>query len=188
MTKMPKLLGMPKIPKMAPSPHHSGVLRMSRPNVGDTSAGVRVDTRRGLEQAPPGPTAPVSSSASFSIHFCNIWGLALNFPSVEQHLATSLPNLLLLSETQLSSETSSNLFDISDYGIISRFCFKGVICAYYNNTPIKRLTNYESPNVDVLWLRIFKLSTSSYAFVTYPQTQLMFPPSLIILLLSMSSC
>ena len=150
-------------PVMAPSPRHSGVLRMSGPQVGDTSisdeassVGVRADTHRGIEQDPPRHSAPVGSSASFSIHYCNIRGLASNFSSVEQHLATSLPNLLLLSETQLSSDASSDLYNISNYGIIPRFRFKGGVCAYYNiNTPITRLMNFESPNFDALWLRIF---------------------------------
>ncbi|MEL6989932.1 MAG: hypothetical protein AAGK97_19155, partial [Bacteroidota bacterium] len=52
-------------------------------------------------------------SASFVIDFTNIRGLCSNFPSVEHHLTTSCPNLFLLSESQVSSNASPDLFSIS---------------------------------------------------------------------------
>ena len=95
------------------------------------------------------------SPASFSIHFTNIRGLSSNFASVEHHIATSLPNLLLLSETQVSSDASTNPFQISHYNLISRFRSKGGVRAYYNiNTPVARLMTLESSNFDAIWLKI----------------------------------
>ena len=123
-------------------------------------------------------------------HNKNIYMLYLHFSSVESHLATSSPNLFLLSETQLSSQSSSDPFQISHYNFYSRFRSKGGICAYGNiNTPIARLMDLESPHFDVLWLEIYLPTTTIFLCFCYcslmPPT---FPPSLSILLLAMSLC
>ena len=52
----------------------------------------------------------VTTPDSFSIDFCNIRSLRPNFSSVEQHLSPSSPDTLILSETQLSANISSDLF------------------------------------------------------------------------------
>jgi len=55
----------------------------------------------------------------------------------------------------LSSNASTDPFLISHYNLISRFRSKGGVCAYCNiNTSIARLKDLESPNFDVLWLKI----------------------------------
>ncbi|MEL7524085.1 MAG: endonuclease/exonuclease/phosphatase family protein [Cyanobacteria bacterium J06553_1] len=91
----------------------------------------------------------------FSIDFCNIRGLSSNLPSVEHHLAISSPDLLLLSETQLSKAASPDLYLISNYNLHHNFRFKGGVCAYCNtNTPIARLVDLESSNFDAIWLKI----------------------------------
>ncbi|MPC41041.1 hypothetical protein E2C01_034621 [Portunus trituberculatus] len=46
----------------------------------------------------------------FFINFCNIRGLRSNFPSVENHLSSSKPHLLFLTETQLSEAIPSSPF------------------------------------------------------------------------------
>ena len=95
------------------------------------------------------------SPASFSIHYTNIHGLSSNFASVEHHIAASLPNILLLSETQVSGDASTAPFQIFHYNLISRFRLKGGVCAYFNtNTPVARMMTLESPNFDAIWLRI----------------------------------
>ena len=116
---------------------------------------MRVDTPGGSNGSTLDPT-PIDRSAPFTIHFSNIRGLNSNLSSVEQHLASFLPNLLLLSETQLSSHASTDPFLISHYNLYSRFRFKGGVCAYCNiNTPVARLMDLESPDFDVLWLKIY---------------------------------
>ena len=167
--------------QMAPSPRHTGVQRISGlpSSISAASSGVRVDTPRGGNTGSAQARASPGGSASFTIHFSNIRGLRSNFSSVEQHLATSLPNLLLLTETQLSSEASSDLYKISLYGIISRFRSKGGICAYYDN-------NTDSWTLNLLTLMFFGfvssflLNTFSYAFVTFPLTSHTSPHSLLI--------
>ena len=58
---------------------------------------------------------------SISFDFCNIRGLRSNLSTVEHHLASSSPDLLFLSETQLSANVSSDLFKISNYNLFPRF-------------------------------------------------------------------
>src|SRR5678816_4061400 len=95
------------------------------------------------------------------INFTNIRGLKSNFASVEYHLTNSIPNLLLLSETQMAKNSSSNSFNVSNYNLFHNFRLKGGVCAYVNiNTPVTRLVNLESPNFDALWLKIFLPSTT----------------------------
>ena len=96
-----------------------------------------------------------STSDSFSIDFCNIRGLRSNFSSVEHHLLSSSPDILFLSETQLSADVSSDLFKVSNYSLFPRFRIKGGVCAYCaSNVPVSRLVDLESPSFDVIWIKI----------------------------------
>ena len=97
----------------------------------------------------------VSAPDCFSIDFSNIRGLRSNFSSVEHHLLSSSPDILLLSETQLSANVSSDLFKINNYNLFPRFRRKGGVCAYCaSNVPVTRLVDLESPSFDVIWLKI----------------------------------
>ena len=96
-----------------------------------------------------------SRKRAFSLHFSNIRGILSNFQSIELHLSTMQPNLLLLSETQISKDSYSSELNISNYNLFHNFRFKGGVCAYVNiNTPVTCLVNLSSPNFDVLWLKI----------------------------------
>ena len=96
-----------------------------------------------------------STSDFFTLDFCNIRGLRSNFSAVEHHLASSSPDLLFLSETQLSANVSSDLFKINNYNVYPRFKKKGGVCAYCaSNIPVTRLLDLESPSFDVIWLKI----------------------------------
>ena len=119
------------------------------------SGGVRGDTPPASIGSPHGLNISSAGIPAFTIHYTNIRGLSSNFTSVEHHIASSFPNILLLSETQVSSDASTDPFQISHYNLISRFRAKGGVCAYYNtNTPVARLMNLESPNFDAIWLKI----------------------------------
>ncbi|KAL7630724.1 UNVERIFIED_CONTAM: hypothetical protein RMT77_019066 [Armadillidium vulgare] len=90
-----------------------------------------------------------------SIDFAKVRGLRSNIESVKYHLSNSHPNLLLLSETQLDRDSFSNNLNVSNYNFFHNFRLNGGVCAYINiNTPVTRLVNLESPNFDVLWLKI----------------------------------
>ncbi|MEL7065004.1 MAG: endonuclease/exonuclease/phosphatase family protein, partial [Bacteroidota bacterium] len=142
---------------MAPSPRQSGVLRITGLHPHPDTAVVRGDTdcrSTGSPHDPPDLSGD-DGPGSFKINFTNIRGLAANHSSVEHHLATSSPNLLLLSETQVAWDASDSTFQIPQYNLISRFRYKGGVCAYYNiNTPVARLMDLESPNFDAIWLKI----------------------------------
>jgi len=115
-----------------------------------------------LTQGPPdrqqatGVNVPsVCAPDSFSIDFCNIRGLRSNFSSVEHLLLSSSPDILLLSETQLYANTSSDLFKINNYNLFPRFRKKRGVCAYCaSNIPVTRLVDLESPSYDVIWLKV----------------------------------
>ena len=155
-----------RLPRMAPSPRHSGVRRISG-RIPDSTVQVRVGTH-GSSNGPTHDPTPRDRLSSFSIHYTNIRGLNSNFSSVESHLATSSPNPFLLSETQLSSQSSPDPFQISHYNLYSRFHCKGGICAYCNiNTPIARLMDIESPHFDVLWLKIYLPTTTIFLCFCY---------------------
>ena len=175
-------------PRMAPSPRHSGVQRISG-RILDSTVQVKVGAH-GSSNGPTHDPTPHDRLSSFSIHYTNIRGLNSNFTSVESHLATSSPNLFLLSETQLSSQSSPDPFQISHYNFYSRFRSNGGICAYCNiNTPIARLMDLESPHFDVLWLKIYLPTTTIFLCFCYCSPNATnFPPSLSILLLAMSLC
>ena len=156
----PIFLNMPsRPPRMGPSPRHSGVQRISG-QIPDSTAQVRVGTC-GSSNGPTHDPTPHDRLSSFSIHYTNIRGLHSNFSSVEAHLATSSPNLFLLSKTQLSSQSSPDPFQISRYNLYSCFRYKGGVAAYCNiNTLIARLMDLESPHFDVLWLKIYLPTTT----------------------------
>ncbi|MPC37375.1 hypothetical protein E2C01_030849 [Portunus trituberculatus] len=59
----------------------------------------------------------------FLINFCNIRGLRYSFQSVEHHLSSTKPHLLL-TETQVSEATDSIPFSVPFYFLYSRFCSK----------------------------------------------------------------
>ena len=102
------------------------------------------------------------------MHYCNIRGLASNLSSVEHHLSASLPNLLLLSETQLAIDASPEPFYISHYNLHTRFRYKGGVCAYVNiNTPVARYMELENPNFDVMWLKICLPTTTIFLCFCY---------------------
>ena len=161
----PSLLSL-NLLRMAPSPRHSGVRRISG-LIPDSTVQVRVGAH-GSSSGPTHDPSPHDRLSSFSIHYTNIRGLNSNFSSVESHLATSSPNLFLLSETQLSSQSSPDPFQISHYNLYSRFRSKGGVCAYCNiNTPIARLMDLESPHFDVLWLKNYLPTTTIFLCFCY---------------------
>ena len=161
---LPKIFMMSVQSRMAPSTRRAGVLRIP----GEASAAdVRVDTSvQSIGSTPD--TISSDGPSSFTVNFCNIRGLRSNLPSVEHHLSSHLPNLLLLSETQVSCDVSPDSFNISHYNLYSKFRSKGGICAYCNiNTPIARYMVLESPNFDALWLKICLPTTTIFLCFCY---------------------
>ena len=157
---------------MAPSTRQRGVRRISGLPMA-SAENERVDSIGSSigfthDSISPSTERPTSEPSPFSIHYTNIRGLRSNFSSVEHHLATALPNILLLSETQLSSTVSPAPFQISHYNFLHRFRSNGGVCAYYNiNTPIARLMDLESSDFDVMWLKICLPTSTTFLCFSY---------------------
>src|ERR1044072_4675795 len=110
----------------------------------------------------------VGCRRGLSITFANVRGLRRNLASVEHHLSSSCPNLLLLSETQLDRDSFSSNLNVSDCNFFHNFRLNGGVCAYINiNTPVTRLENLESPIFDVLWLKICLPTTTIISCFCY---------------------
>ena len=153
--------------EMAPSPRHSGVRRISGFN-SDSTVGERVDSPNLSIGSTHDRSSLLTGLVPFTIHFTNIRGLNSNLSSVEHHLGTHLPNILLLSETQLANDASINPFQISHYTLYSNFRFKGGVCAYCNtNTPIARFEKFDCPTYDVIWLKILLPTTTIFLCFCY---------------------
>jgi len=101
------------------------------------------------------------------IHYTNIRGLDSNRTSVDYHLSTSKPDLLLLSETQVHEDFNSSHLNVSNYNLISHFRFKGGVCAYAKSIiPVTQMSTLETPEYDALWLKIcLETSTIFLCFV-----------------------
>jgi hypothetical protein len=113
------------------------------------------------------PTCPGIRS-SFFINFCNIRGLQSNLQSVEHHLSSSKPQILFLTETQVSEGSDSNLYSISSYCMYPKFSSKGGCCAYVRNDVIcSRVSELESLEFSTLWLRLSCQSTTKFICSVY---------------------
>ncbi len=86
-----------------------------------------------------------NSSNLFLIDFCNVRGLCSNFHSVEHRLSSAKLHLLLLTETQVSVTTDSNLYSIPSYylnpPLLSKLPSFGVypsLCSFISSFPSGR--------------------------------------------------
>ena len=104
----------------------------------DSNDGAVVDVSAGSNVSMPDCTTD-GRSASSSIHYSDIRGLCSNFSCVEYHSASFSPGLLLLSETKLSGNASTDVFHISNYNLYFHFCLNGDVCTYCHiNTPASK--------------------------------------------------
>ena len=118
-----------------------------------TTVTERGSSGSGSSGLPQDPSVP--SVSSFTLDFCNIRGLSKNLAAVEAHLLTSSPTILALTETQISSNSDPSSFAVTNYSLYHNFRFKGGVCVYvHKDLPASRVSNLESPNFDVLWLKV----------------------------------
>ena len=81
---------------------------------------------------------------------------------------SSSPNLLVLTETQVSNDVSLESFSIPSYNLFPLFRSKGGVCVYaQSSTPVTRLSHLESPNHDVLWLKLALPSCTKFLCCLY---------------------
>ena len=152
---------MNSIDGQAPSTRRTGVLRISGPRTEPVLSG-RVDP----ESSVSGATYDLDSQ--FLLSFSNVRGLSSNFASVEHYLLSSMPNILFLTETQVSADVSVDTFSIPNYTLFPLFRFKGGVCAYaHSSTPVTRLSHFESHNFDALWLKLVISSGPKFICCVY---------------------
>ena len=96
-----------------------------------------------------------SKRRSLTYSFCNIRGLSKNVDSVHHFLQVNNPDILFLTETQVSPSTSSNHLACPGFEFHQKFRPKGGVCAYVRNTiSASREQQLESSDFDVMWMKI----------------------------------
>ena len=107
----------------------------------------------------------------FTLSFTNIRSLYSNFSSVEAFLANSSPDLLALSETNLSSNFADSDFSIPGYLPIIRkdssTHMHGLAVYARDTLPISREVHLEKPTEPFMCFRLSLLHSTSYLFFLY---------------------
>jgi len=105
---------------------------------------------------------------NFSIHFCNIRGLATNFCAVEAHLFSEKPALLALCETQVKDDNIN--FNINGYSLVSHFIpHRGYVALYIrSDVTFNTLHSFKGSNhiFHYLWIKLrVEKSTIFFCFL-----------------------
>ena len=107
----------------------------------------------------------------FTLSFTNIRSLYSNFSSVEAFLANSSPDLLALSETNLSPNFADSDFSIPGYLPIIRkdssTHMHGLAVYARDTLPISREVHLEKPTEPFMCFRLSLLHSTSYLFFLY---------------------
>ena len=120
------------------SAHGSGVMRPQVTHGRNSTTGSLKDNHTGL-----------------TIDFCNIRGLSSNLDSVHSHLQISKPDLLFLTETQISQKFDINNLKFPSYDIITNLKFKGgVVCFYKNSVPLSHLFDCSTQHYQFSFFKI----------------------------------
>ena len=92
------------------------------------------------------------------ILFANIRGLHSNINSVHHILQTETPNLLFLTECQVSPLSDPSIYNFPGYNLLPCFRLKGGVCCYVKSTiSLENIFNFASTNFDY---SIFKQNLS----------------------------
>ena len=127
------------------------------------------------------PLTPTDSSSTavtnmahsklFSTSFCNIPGLSANLTSVHQHLQSSSPHALFLTETKIKPlDPNGNTIlcphlKCPGYELFSSFFPNGGVCAYIrSDVQSSRLPQFDLANsgFQLIWMRISLPNTSKF--------------------------
>ena len=108
------------------------------------------------------------SHNKITIDFCNIRGLNSNLDPVHLHLQLSKPDLLFLTETQISPNYDINSLQFPHYHTFTNLKFKGgIVCYFKNSVPISHLMDHSTKHFQ---FSVFKVSLphhKKFLFVTY---------------------
>ena len=117
----------------------------------------------------------VAHSKLFSISFCNIRGLSFNFNSVYQHLQSSNPHALVLTETKIRplGPNTTPFFPSSKMPwneLFSSFFPNGGVCAFIRSDEQSfRLPQFDLayPGFQLIWIKISLPNTSKFICTLY---------------------
>ena len=94
---------------------------------------------------------------SFKINFCNIRGLNANLNQVHHHLISDRPQLLFLTETQISQPLSDVHLSCPGYSLYSNFARKAGVCVFArDDLPVSHLINFDvcCKHFQLLWMKV----------------------------------
>ena len=105
----------------------------------------------------------VAHSKLFSISFCNIRALSSNINSVHQHLQSSNPHALFLTETKIrpldpnDNSILSPHLKCPGYELFSSFFPNGGVCAFIcSDVQSSRLPQFDlaNPGFQLIWMKV----------------------------------
>ena len=112
----------------------------------------------------------------FSISFCNIRGLFSNLNSLHQHLQSSNPHAIFLTETKirLLDPNDNSIFypylKCPGYELFSSFFLNGGVCAFIlSDVQSSRLPQFDlaNPGFQLIWMKVSLPSTSKFICTLY---------------------
>ena len=118
----------------------------------------------------------VAHSKLFSISFCNIRGLYSNLNSVHQHLQSSNPHALFLTETKIRPlDTNDNsilspYLTCPGYELSSSVFPNGGVCAFIcSDVQSSRLPQFDlaNPGFRLIWMKVCLPNTSKFICTLY---------------------
>ena len=102
------------------------------------------------------------------IAYANVCGLNSNLNPVHHYLQSQKPDILFLTETQISAKTSTNHLLCPGYELLTSFRLHGGVCAYVrNNLSCTRLPDLESGKRDIMWLKLINKSSTKFFCCIY---------------------
>ena len=121
---------------------------------------------RGTQHRPSQDQRSKMRSVAYS--FCNVRGLATNLDSVHHFLQVSKPDILFLTETQISPSHATNHLACPGFELHQNFRLKGGVCAYVRSSiSASREQQLESPDFDLIWLKLRMTSHLAFICVLY---------------------
>lgn len=115
----------------------------------------------------------------FTINFCNIRGLSANLNSVHYHLQSAKPDILFLTETQISPSSICSRFDFPGYHLFPNLRLRGGVCCYSKSgIAFNIISNYTSTNFDYSFYKFSTPSSTKYICCVYRSPNASLAPSL----------
>ena len=116
-----------------------------------------------LDDTPSGSPAPIPHVISSPIKvpnllICNMRSLAPKIDELDAVVSINHADIICITETWLSSAIPDNVIALPNFNLFRNDCLSSIdrgVCAYINsNIYCRRLTEFESPTIESLWLLV----------------------------------